>query len=94
MLLFGVSTIIIYTAIEMKTCFNVGACKQLFMFVNDIFPGAGLEIRRKILTIPLVWCWRPKSNLDLTESSGLLAVSIRLQGVFAFLPSPAKARSN
>ena len=35
------------------------------MFGN--IPGAGLGTFRNSLTAPLVWCWHPMSNLDLTR---------------------------
>ncbi len=34
--------------------------------VSAYFPGAGLGTLRNSLTVPLAWCWHPKSNLDLT----------------------------
>ena len=41
-----------------------------------IFPGAGLVTHRNTLTVPLAWCWHPKSNLDhtrfLAPSTGLM----------------------
>ena len=32
------------------------------------FPGDKLETRRNSLTVPLVWYWHPKSNLEHTRS--------------------------